>query len=160
MDDIRDRWEEILTEATADGSIDQYLDDVLEGLGRNQMARAGTGGDPLRGRHSNAYDDIPDEEKTLGECDDDPIAEALAATGLAEDDAAATKRRTSSINAIRTSLEMVWQMLGKAETKLGAAKFKADEVDFTSIEDTIGVLIRNVEEVMDRIEATREKVSL
>lgn len=213
MSDLQERWAHILRETAGEGTLNEYLDDVLaedekkglwhnihkrrkqgkrpkrpgeegypetldieeaddasadleedaawgRGASRNQMSRAGTGGDPLRGRDSSAYDDIDDDEKTVGQ-DDDPLEEALALTfGRIDEDEAARKRRVSAVNTIRGQLEHVWQMLGKAETKLGSAKFKADEVDFTKIEATIKKLIDNIQEVMARIESTREKVSL
>jgi hypothetical protein len=169
MADLYDRWQEILKEVKADDSLSEYLDDVLNenmssgyAASRNSMSRTGTGGDPLRGRGSWAYDDISDDEKTLGEAEDiDPIDEALASLHrpLKEDDEL-HKRKVSAINTIRNQLEHVWQMLGKAETKLGAAGFKADEVDFLGIEKTIETLVDNVQDVMDRIVATRDKVSL
>lgn len=170
MKDIRDRWMEILEETTSEYSLDDLININVESLNevgrptaRNQMSRAGTGGDPLTSRGANAYDDISDEEKTLGETDD-PITEALRATRMLKEDGGEGqergRRRMSSIQSIRTSLESVWQMLGKAETKLGAAEFSADDVGIESLQNTIDILSTNVAEIMARIEATRDQVTL
>lgn len=168
----KEQWEYILAEISGDVPLDRYIDEVpLEELGnptgrgaaRGQMSRTGYGGDPLRGRGASAYDDIDDGEKTLGE-DDDLEEYVTYLDGLVDnvlnEDAESKRRRVSTIRNIRGQIEHVWQMLGKAETKLGVAKFDADEQDFTGIEKTLSLLIGKITELMDKLELAREKVSL
>lgn len=158
---------------TTEESVDSYIDSRVNMLDealsvRNSFSRTGTGGDPLVSRGAGAYDDIDDDEKTVGksrtdECDD-PIAEALRKSfpgrkrlTEAESD---TKQKLSSIRNIRGTLEQVWQMLGNAETKLGIAQFNADDMDFSGIEKTLIILVKNIREVMARLETARDSVNV
>lgn len=232
-----ERWLEVLEDV---GELSTTLEEQLErdldaleltsemhaggyAASRDQMSRAGTGGDPLRSRTSGAYDDIdPGQKTTLSEVgrDDDfdilvhddrawselrrlgwdmdepdeytwsvtqqgyvgthpeydditwdggqwlvggrrhhDFIESVVRGVLSEDDDD-RKRRMRTIRNIRGQLEHVWQMLGKAETKLGVAKFDADEENFHEIEKTLQILVGNVKEIMSRIEAAREKMEL
>lgn len=171
MTDVRSRWMDILNQ-TSEETVDSYIDSRVNMLDealsvRNSFARTGTGGDPLVSRGAAAYDDIDDDEKTVGksrtdECDD-PIAEALQKSfprrrlTEAESD---TKQKLSSIRNIRGTLEQVWQMLGNAETKLGIAQFNADDMDFSGIEKTLIILVKNIREVMARLETARDSVNV
>jgi hypothetical protein len=170
MRDDVGRWLRVLDEVAAeqmggDGLVAE-IDDLCEGVARSSTSRAGTGGDPLTSRDAGAYDDIDDDEKTVGECDeaDDPIAEALAMTlgraGRLTEDETMKKRRISAFRSIRSTLESVWGMLGKAETRLGIASFDADTLDMTEIEQTLAVLVKNVKEIMSRIETARERIGV
>lgn len=171
MTDVRSRWMDILNQTT-DESVDSYIDSRVNMLDealsvRNSFARTGTGGDPLVSRGAGAYGDIDDDEKTVGksrtvECDD-PIAEALQKSfprrrlNEAESDA---KKKLSTIRNIRSSLEQVWSMLGNAETKLGIAQFNADDMDFSGVEKTLIILVKNIREVMARLETARDSVKV
>lgn len=165
---------ELLSETSEDVTLEESIDTAVEVLtenmsgghaaSRNAMSRTGTGGNPLVFPMPQRYDDIPEEEKTVGE-NDDPLEEVRRLVreeieGLLNEDESTKQRRISSIRKIRGELEHVWQMLGKAETKLGVAKFDADEMDFTGIEKTLNTLIDNIKEIMTRIERSREQVSL
>lgn len=80
-DDITSVWVRLLSEHVQD---DDEIEGLIDELGqvrcaRSQMSQTGYGGDPLTSRGSWAYDDIDDDERTVGHASD-PIDDAIDAT--------------------------------------------------------------------------------
>lgn len=102
---------------------------------RNAMSRP-------TGYMDTRYDDLDPDESTLSEGDDE-----------------FKKQRLRKYNSIRGQLDNVWVMLGKAETKLGAAEFEAEDVHFNKIQKILGSLVEEVRGLMKKLEQARDNIA-
>lgn len=121
----------------------ETLDESPSGHGagaRSVMARP-------TGHMEARYDDLDDDESTITGRDD-----------LEEGDEEFKKQRNRKHNAIRGQLDNVWVSLGKAETKLGATQFEAEDVNFNQIHGILAKLIENVRSLMKKVEYARDHI--
>ena len=92
--DIRKTWDRLLIE-----ELDPDINNMLTELRpvRDHMARAGAGGDPLVSRGSWVYDDLDEDEITVGRRED-PVEEAmrLFAATRSKREVSCRRRRLSS----------------------------------------------------------------